>query len=160
VAEPAIPDGDDGLLQQRSAHGLKRAHNFVEGEPITSALTVRRDLGKRRCAQRFLVVPWSGWGRRFDSGGGLHMGSDQRKRWSSWRSMRPLPSREHIPVWDAIRLDGSSSDPVDTSNQRRCLTPCHFHRVHGRHSGPRTHPWTTSKGRMAGRPVPPKRAPA
>jgi hypothetical protein len=27
-------------------------------EPITSALTVGRDLGERRSAQRFLVVPW------------------------------------------------------------------------------------------------------
>jgi hypothetical protein len=38
--------------------GLKRAHNFARREPITSALTVGRELGKRRCAQRFLVVPW------------------------------------------------------------------------------------------------------
>jgi hypothetical protein len=31
---------------------------FVEREPITSAPTVGRELGKRRSAQRFLVVPW------------------------------------------------------------------------------------------------------
>ena len=31
----------------------KRAHNFAEGEPITFALTVPPDLGKRRSAQRF-----------------------------------------------------------------------------------------------------------
>jgi hypothetical protein len=36
----------------------KGTHNFAEGEPITSAPTVGRDLGKRRSAQRFLVVPW------------------------------------------------------------------------------------------------------
>jgi hypothetical protein len=35
-----------------------RTHNFTEGEPITSPLTVERDLGKGRFAQRFLVVPW------------------------------------------------------------------------------------------------------
>jgi len=37
---------------------LKRAHNVARREPITSALTVERDLGKRWSAQRFLVVPW------------------------------------------------------------------------------------------------------
>ena len=36
----------------------KRAHNLAEAEPITLARTVGRDLGKRRSAQRFLVVPW------------------------------------------------------------------------------------------------------
>jgi hypothetical protein len=36
----------------------KRTHNFAEGEPITLVLTVDRDLGERRFAQRFLVVPW------------------------------------------------------------------------------------------------------
>jgi hypothetical protein len=35
-----------------------RTHNFVEREPITLALTVGRELGKWRFAQRFLVVPW------------------------------------------------------------------------------------------------------
>jgi hypothetical protein len=34
----------------------RRAHNLSEGEPITSALTVGRDLGERRFAQRFPVV--------------------------------------------------------------------------------------------------------
>jgi len=37
---------------------LERTHNFTEREPITLAPTVERDLGKRRSAQRFLVVPW------------------------------------------------------------------------------------------------------
>jgi hypothetical protein len=32
------------------------------------------------------------------------MGPDQRKRWSSWRSMRHLPSREPIPCWEALCL--------------------------------------------------------
>jgi hypothetical protein len=36
----------------------KRTHNFAEREPITLALTVGRELGKRRFAQRFPVVPW------------------------------------------------------------------------------------------------------
>ena len=36
----------------------KRAHNLAEREPITLALTVGRELGKWRFAQRFLVVPW------------------------------------------------------------------------------------------------------
>jgi hypothetical protein len=31
---------------------------LVEGEPITSTLTVERYLRERRSAQRFLVVPW------------------------------------------------------------------------------------------------------
>jgi hypothetical protein len=31
---------------------------LAEREPITLALTVGRDLGKRCSAQRFLVVPW------------------------------------------------------------------------------------------------------
>jgi hypothetical protein len=35
-----------------------KAHNFAEREPITLAPTVVRDRGKRRSAQRFLVVPW------------------------------------------------------------------------------------------------------
>jgi hypothetical protein len=39
-------------------HGGKRTHNFAEREPITLVPTVGRDLGKRRFAQRFLVVPW------------------------------------------------------------------------------------------------------
>jgi hypothetical protein len=57
--ELATSDRDDGLLQQRSAHSFReRAHNFAEREPITLTLTVTRDLGKRRFAQRFLVVPW------------------------------------------------------------------------------------------------------
>jgi hypothetical protein len=33
---------------------------------------------------------------------GLHQADDQRKCWSSWRSMRYLPSREHIPCWEAL----------------------------------------------------------
>jgi hypothetical protein len=36
----------------------KRTHYFAEREPITLAPTVGHDLGKRRSAQRFLVVPW------------------------------------------------------------------------------------------------------
>src|SRR5215216_4474971 len=32
------------------------------------------------------VIFRSGWGRRFDSGGGLHQADDQHKRWSSSRS--------------------------------------------------------------------------
>src|SRR4030095_10157837 len=58
-----------------------RTHNFTGREPITSAPTVGRGRGKWRSAQRFPVVPWKGWGRRFDSGGGLHTKTDQRKRW-------------------------------------------------------------------------------
>jgi hypothetical protein len=37
---------------------ITRAHYFAEGEPITLALTVGRDLRIWRSAQRFLVVPW------------------------------------------------------------------------------------------------------
>jgi hypothetical protein len=33
--------------------------------------------------------------------------------------------------------------------------PGHFHPDHGLHSGPKPHPWTTSKGRMSGHPGPP-----
>jgi hypothetical protein len=47
---PACPSDDQARW--------KRTHNFVEREPITSALTVGRELGKRRFAQRFPVVPW------------------------------------------------------------------------------------------------------
>jgi hypothetical protein len=36
----------------------QRAHNLAGREPITLTLTVGRDLGERRFAQRFLVVPW------------------------------------------------------------------------------------------------------
>jgi hypothetical protein len=36
----------------------KRAHNFAEGEPITLAPTVGRDLRIWRSTQRFPVVPW------------------------------------------------------------------------------------------------------
>jgi|SRR5215207_4748981 hypothetical protein len=56
--------GAHGSLQNMACSGMfgawheKRTHNSVEGEPITSAPTVGRDLGKWRCAQRFLVVPW------------------------------------------------------------------------------------------------------
>jgi hypothetical protein len=56
--EFATSERDDGLLERRSAQGLKRAHNFAEGEPITLTPTVGRELGKRGFAQRFLVVPW------------------------------------------------------------------------------------------------------
>jgi hypothetical protein len=49
---------EDGLLQRRLASGLRRAHNFAEGEPITSAPTVGRDLREGRSAQRFPLVPW------------------------------------------------------------------------------------------------------
>jgi hypothetical protein len=45
----ALPLADDRL---------KRAHNCTEGEPITVALAVGRDLRIWRFAQRFLVVPW------------------------------------------------------------------------------------------------------
>jgi hypothetical protein len=31
---------------------------LAKGEPITSTATAGRDLGKRRFAQRFPVVPW------------------------------------------------------------------------------------------------------
>jgi hypothetical protein len=37
---------------------LERAHTFADREPITLLPTVGRDLGRRRSAQRFLVVPW------------------------------------------------------------------------------------------------------
>ena len=37
---------------------VRRTHNFAEREPITLTPTVERDLGIRRSAQRFLVVPW------------------------------------------------------------------------------------------------------
>ena len=56
--------GAHGSLQNMACSGMfgawheKRTHNSVEGEPITVTFTVGRDLGKRRCAQRFLVVPW------------------------------------------------------------------------------------------------------
>jgi hypothetical protein len=46
------------LGQETKVLGAKRAHNFAEGEPITLAPTVERELGKRWFAQRFLVVPW------------------------------------------------------------------------------------------------------
>jgi hypothetical protein len=36
----------------------KKTHNFAERERITLAPTVGSELGKRRFAQRFLVVPW------------------------------------------------------------------------------------------------------
>jgi hypothetical protein len=48
---------DQVVLQEESAGG-PRTHNFAGREPITSAPTVGRDLGKWRSAQRFLVVPW------------------------------------------------------------------------------------------------------
>jgi hypothetical protein len=48
---------DDAAVQERSAGGV-RTHNVAEREPITSAPTVGRELGKRRSAQRFPVVPW------------------------------------------------------------------------------------------------------
>ena len=35
-----------------------RTHNLTAREPITFALTVGRELGIWRFAQRFLVVPW------------------------------------------------------------------------------------------------------
>jgi hypothetical protein len=48
----------NGVLRKFGAWYEKRTHNSVEREPITSAATVGRDLGKWRFAQRFLVVPW------------------------------------------------------------------------------------------------------
>jgi hypothetical protein len=56
--------GAYGSLQIMACSGTfvawhkKRTHNWAEREPITSASTVGRDLGKERFAQRFLVVPW------------------------------------------------------------------------------------------------------
>ena len=47
-----------GRVGSAGLQRLERAHNFAEREPITSAPTVTRDLGKRRLAQRFPVVPW------------------------------------------------------------------------------------------------------
>jgi len=47
-----------GRARMGRRRGLERAHNFAAREPITSAPTVGRDLGQRRCAQRFPVVPW------------------------------------------------------------------------------------------------------
>src|SRR6266508_570267 len=93
----------------------KRAHNRAEGEPITSTATVWHDLGKRRSAQRFPVVPWRGWGRRFDSGGGLHIGPDQRKRWSVPHLGCRLTGRR----WSAWRSVGAGQA----------------------HAGPRALPW-------------------
>lgn len=52
--------------------------------------------------------------------------ADQRKRWASSHSGSVHQDGEHIPCWDAIRLGGSSSDPVDTCDQRRCLAPWSF----------------------------------
>jgi hypothetical protein len=37
---------------------IERTHNVAGREPITLTPTVGRELGKRRSAQRFLVVPW------------------------------------------------------------------------------------------------------
>ena len=68
-----------GAVPMVAGH-IGRTYTFAEREPITSAPTVGRELGKRQSAQRFPVVPWSGGGRRFDSGGGLYIEPDQRKR--------------------------------------------------------------------------------
>jgi hypothetical protein len=53
-----IPSADYGLPHSHRRMAWRRAHNFAEREPITYASTVGRDLGKRRFAQRFPVVPW------------------------------------------------------------------------------------------------------
>jgi hypothetical protein len=112
-------------------------------EPITSALTVGRDLGQRRSAQRFPVVPWSGWGRRFDSGGGLHpkpaaqAGSDTRPvaRPAGWEPpfARDLPEttiRSHENAWRGV-------DSVASRPPRRCeLMP----------AVPRVRPWVVQHG--------------
>ena len=82
---------------------------------------------------------------------GAPYGSDQLKRWSPWRSMTHLQSREPIPCRDAISLGGSSGIRVDTSDRHRCVAPWSFPSRSRAHSGPRTHPWT-SKGPMSSRP--------
>ena len=67
--------------------------------------------------------------------------------------MRHLPPREPIRCWDAIGLGGSSCGPVDTTHRRRCLAPWPFPlQTTGCKSGPRTHPWTTGKDPLSGRP--------
>jgi hypothetical protein len=95
-----------GRARMGRFRGLERAHtsNFAAREPITLVPTVGRDLGKWRFAQRFLVVPWQGWGRRFESGGRLHQADDQRKRWSSSR-LGLVRAAVKCSGWCPIRVD-------------------------------------------------------
>ena len=55
---PGASTGAAVTPTRRPEHGMEVSDNCGEGEPITSTLTVGRDLGKGRFAQRFLVVPW------------------------------------------------------------------------------------------------------
>jgi len=57
---------------------------------------------------------------------GLHQADDQRKCWSSWRSMRYLPSRETHPMLGSALGNGRPSVIVDWSNQdlRPASSPC------------------------------------
>jgi hypothetical protein len=57
ASRAVVTKTNDIALQKRLAGGL-RTHYFAERERITSAPTVERDLGKRRSAQRFPVVPF------------------------------------------------------------------------------------------------------
>jgi hypothetical protein len=69
-----------------------------------------------RCAATRMV----GWGRRFDSGGGLHTGSDQQKRWLSRRSMKRLAVQRTHPLLGYGLTVSRPSVLVDSCDQRHC----------------------------------------